>query len=267
MQGVKGAAYATVFSRSVEVMLLLFIIYRYNYVLAGKLKNMANITWPFVKRFFRTGYTVILNEFSWALGTMMCTAAYARMGEETYAAVQMALPIQNISFVLFIGIANACGVMLGNQIGACEEDKAFFCAKKFAMLGPALALLIGSVIFFSSDWLVSGYNVDASIKILASQILVVYALFLSARVFNLINIIGILRSGGDTIFTFFLDSGGIWLIAVPLAFLAGLVWRLPIYHVMALVSLEEIFKMTLGLRRLYSKKWVRNVAAQMDFSL
>jgi putative MATE family efflux protein len=265
--GVNGAALATVISRVLEMCLLLFIIYRYNYVLAGKIRELTDISSSFMRKFFRTSHTVILNEFFWALGMMMCTAAYARMGEQSYAAVQMAMPIQNIAFVLFIGIANACGVMLGNQIGACEEEKAFYCAKKFAVLGPALALLIGAFIAVNANWLVSGYNVSAPIKSSAANILVVFALFLSAKVFNLITVVGILRSGGDTRFTLALDSGGVWLIAVPLAFLGGLVWQLPIHIVIALASSEELFKMVLGLKRLYSRKWVKNVVAEMDLGL
>jgi putative MATE family efflux protein len=265
--GVKGAAIATVLSRGLEMCLLLFFVYRLDYVLAATWREMSDITVAYVKNFFKTAHTVILNEFFWAFGVMVCTIAYARMGERPYAALQMATPIQNISFVLFIGLANACAIMLGNQIGACEDEKAFYCAKKFVLIGPVLALLFGLVIIFNARWFVSGYNVDISVKTAASQILVVYALTLAARVFNLINIIGVLRSGGDTRYTLLLDSGGIWLIAVPMAFLGGMVWKLPIHLVMALVSAEELFKMVFGLQRLYSKKWVRNIVSEMDIGL
>jgi len=34
-----------------------------------------------------------------------------------------------------------------------------------------------------------------------------------------------LKAGGDTRFSFFLDTVGLWFIAVPLAFISGLVWH------------------------------------------
>ncbi|MCR3921961.1 MAG: MATE family efflux transporter [Firmicutes bacterium] len=265
--GVKGAAIATLIARVLEMVLLLFLIYRSNHLLAARWSELFDLSAAFIKRFFQTCYTVILNELFWALGVMMCNAAYARMGEQAYAAVQMTLPIQNISFVLFHGMSSACAVMLGAQIGASQDEKAFLCAKKFAVLGPALALLVGTGIIAMSSWLLSGYNVPDNIKTDAEKILIVFAFFLAAKVFNLINIVGILRSGGDTRFTLLLDSGGIWTIAVPLAFLGGLVWKLPIYQVVALVSLEEIFKIIFGLKRLYSKKWVRNIVARTNLGL
>lgn len=265
--GVQGAAVATLIARAVEMVLLVILIYRDQGVLAASLRELTDFGAPYIRRFFHTVYTVVLNEMSWSLGVMVCMLAYARMGESAYAAVQMALPIQNMFFVLFIGIANAAAVMLGQQIGACREEDAFACAKRLAVLGPMLAVLVGAVIIAGAKWFVSGYNVELPVKANAAKILVVFALYLSVRVFNLINIIGILRSGGDTRFTFFLDSGGVWLVAVPLAFLGGVVWQLPVYLVLALVSTEEFVKMIFGLRRLYSKKWVRNVVSEMDIGL
>jgi Na+-driven multidrug efflux pump len=61
----------------------------------------------------------------------------------------------------------------------------------------------------------------------------------------------------------FLEMGSVWLVGVPLAFLGALVWHLPVYIVVALVSLEEIIKTLIGIPRLISKKWVRNVVEHM----
>jgi len=40
-------------------------------------------------------------------------------------------------------------------------------------------------------------------------------LFLWLRAFNCVNIAGLLRSGGDTVFSLALDAGTMWLIGVP----------------------------------------------------
>jgi Na+-driven multidrug efflux pump len=85
-----------------------------------------------------------------------------------------------------------------------------------------------------------------------------------AKVFNYINIVGILRSGGDTTFCLLLDTGGVWLVGVPLVFLGGLVFHLPIYWVYALVQVEEVIKLIIGIPRLASKKWINNLAADMS---
>lgn len=46
----------------------------------------------------------------------------------------------------------------------------------------------------------------------------------------------------DTKFGLLLDAGAVWFVGVPLAFLGGLVWNLPIYWVYVLVHMEEVYK-------------------------
>ncbi|HHU77328.1 MAG TPA: hypothetical protein GXZ29_00345, partial [Clostridiales bacterium] len=78
-------------------------------------------------------------------------------------------------------------------------------------------------------------------------------------IFNLINIVGVLRSGGDTKFSLILDTIGVWFISIPLAILGGLVFRIPVYWVFFLVGLEEVFKFFLGLNRFRSRRWINNL--------
>lgn len=98
----------------------------------------------------------------------------------------------------------------------------------------------------------------------SSRIIVIFACILPFKVFNLFTVVGILRSGGDTTYALAMDAGGVWLIGVPFAFIGGLVWKLPIYWVFALVCSEEFFKATFGLYRLLSKKWIHNLVNQME---
>jgi Na+-driven multidrug efflux pump len=84
--------------------------------------------------------------------------------------------------------------------------------------------------------------------------------FLWLRVTNLIIFIGILRSGGDTRFAFFLDAGFIWLIGVPMALFGAFVLHLPVYLVYLMVMTEEASKFSLGLYRFFSRKWIHNLA-------
>ncbi len=76
-------------------------------------------------------------------------------------------------------------------------------------------------------------------------------------------LIGILRSGGDTRYAFFIDAGVIWTIGVPLAFLGGIVLHLPIYLVYLMVMTDEILKLILGLYRFYSQRWINSLAVHV----
>ena len=93
--------------------------------------------------------------------------------------------------------------------------------------------------------------------------ILIFAAYMPAKMFNYVNVVGMLRSGGDTKMCLFLDTSGVWVIGVPLAFLGALVWHLPIYAVYGLVMLEEVYKAILGYIRYRQKKWLRNLAVEV----
>ena len=50
-----------------------------------------------------------------------------------------------------------------------------------------------------------------------------------------------------------------WCIGLPIAFFSAFYLKLPVYWVMALIAVEEIYKLGVGIPRFLSKKWVRNL--------
>lgn len=93
--------------------------------------------------------------------------------------------------------------------------------------------------------------------------MLVFALLLPFKSISAVNIVGILRSGGDTLFGFFLDTTGVWLIGIPMAFLGGLYFRFPVYVVYGMVMIEEIYKTIAGFFRYKQKKWLKNLAIEL----
>ena len=257
--GVRGAAIATLISRVAEWMILFGLIYGRRHLLAASIPELLSFNRHYAARFFKTTFPVVLNESLWAVGVTMYIIVYARMGTNNVAAINIASTIERLSMVLFFGLANAAAVMIGNQIGAGDLKKAFSYASRFAFIGPSLGVLTGLMLIFLSPFMLSFYQISDSVFQSARGILLIYGLIMPVRVFNIVNIVGILRSGGDTRFTLMLDTVGVWVIAVPLAFLGGLYLGLPIEKVVLLIVIEEFFKAALGFWRFRSKKWINRL--------
>lgn len=263
---VNGAAIATVLARFVEALIIIAVTYGKKLVPAGKLKEMVDIKIDFVRQYFNTTIPVIMNEFLWALGLTMFAVVYARMGTGTFAAINIFATVERISMVVFFGLAQAAAVMIGHRIGAGEEGEALCYAKRFCSMGPILGIMTGVGLILAADPILSVYNVPLGVIVTTKKIIMVFAMIMPFKIFNSINVVGVLRSGGDTRFSLFLDTVGIWLIAVPLAFLSGLVWKLPPAQVYLLTALEEIFKLILGVNRLLTGKWINNLT-QTNYSV
>jgi Na+-driven multidrug efflux pump len=98
----------------------------------------------------------------------------------------------------------------------------------------------------------------------ASNIINIVTFFLWIRVNNMTTVVGILRAGGDTRFSLFLDGIIIWIVGVPMAYLGAFVFDLPVHLVYLCAMSEEATKWVLGIRRYFSRKWINNLTIQIE---
>ena len=256
--GVRGAALGTTISRIFETCLMIFFAYRTRTAAAVKLHELK-YSFSFFKKVLRTSLPAAINEVFWSLGITTYYAVYARIGTDAVAAVNINSTIENMTFVIFIGAANACAIMIGNEIGAGNENVAFDYGKRFLIICISLALLFGVFVILLRPYILSLYNIEQTSYEYAYKIQFIYAITMWLRVSNLILFIGILRSGGDTRYALMVEMGSIWLIGVPSALIGGFVLHWPVYYVYALVLSEELVKLMIVLPRFRSRKWIHNL--------
>lgn len=257
---VAGAAIATVIARTIEFILMFIYIYKAkDHPLAGKLKELMSWNLPMFKNTLKTSLPVIISESSWALGTTVYYIAYGMIGPSAIAVVQVAYIINDLFQSMFFGVGNAAAVMIGNEIGRNEMDKAYDYSRAFLKITLWLNVIISIGLFLVRNIIVNMYNFDPQTNLMLERSLIVFAIYMTPKMFTYMFICGILRSGGDTKFCMYLDLISIWIIGVPLAFFSVLVLKLPIYYVLAVVFSEELFKLVIVLKRYYSRKWINNL--------
>ncbi|HZM23786.1 MAG TPA: MATE family efflux transporter [Anaerolineales bacterium] len=262
--GIQGAAVAAVIARLLECVTLLTVIYRGNSPVAASLRELTNFDGGFFGKVIRPMFPVILNELLWALGVTTYNIIYGRMGTSSYAAMNIVSTIEQMAFVIFIGIANATSVLVGNRIGAGREEEAQLYAGRSLGLGVVGGIIIGLILQLVKEPVLSLYNVSPEVIENAGHVIDVVSLFLWVRVTNMTIVIGILRAGGDTRFSLFLDGIIIWLVGVPMAYLGANVFHLPVYLVYLCAMSEEVTKWFLGIARYRSRKWINDLAAQVE---
>lgn len=261
--GVRGAAAATVIARVVECGLLLGIVYGRKMHAAAALSAMARQNREFYPLFFRTAVPVLLHEGLYALGTTLYSVVYARMGTEALAAVEIGVTMEKLAGILAWGMAEACAIMVGNCIGAGENDAAYIYSKRFLWLSLALGAVGGLAVLGIRGPVLGLYRVSNTVRMISMHIFVIIALALPFRAFDFTMVVGVFRSGGDTRYNLFLEAGSIWLLGLPVAVAAGLVLKWNIIWVYGAVAcVEEIFRVSLGIIRFVGKKWIHNLVGR-----
>jgi Na+-driven multidrug efflux pump len=243
-----------------ETILLLLIIYSKKLPVAASLKNLINFRSLPLKKFFNTTIPVILTEIAWSLGITTYNLVFARIGTESIAAFNIANTISSLMAVIFIGLGNACAIMIGNRIGAGEKGLAIEYGKKYLLLTLIGSSVFGVLLIFITNPILMLYKVSTATIIFAKNILIFMAFSLPVRSLNFVLLIGILRSGGDTRTAFLIDAGVIWSVGVPLALLGAFVLKLPVHWVYLMVLTDEVVKLLLGLKRFFSQRWIHSLA-------
>ena len=201
----------------------------------------------------------MVGEILWSFGITTYMSVYAHIGTGSVAAVNIASTIEDVALVPFMGMGNACAIILGNRIGAGDTEDAADYARRFLMLAIGGALAMGLVIFLCARPLLTLYQISEDRTDAAQGVLVVMAAALWLKAANVMMIVGILRSGGDTRFALFADTATLWFIGVPMAMLGAFVLRLPVYWVVLMVMSDETTKFIICMWRVLSGRWVNNV--------
>jgi MATE family, multidrug efflux pump len=262
--GIRGAAVAAVIARFIECVTLLVITYWRKSPVAASLRELTGFDRVFFSRVIKPMLPVILNELLWSLGITTYNIIYGRMGTQSYAAINIVSTIEQVGFVVFIGISNATSVLVGNRIGSGREDEAYLYAGRSLGLGFLGGILLGLVLQFVKVPILSLYKVSPEVLQDASRIINVVSFFLWVRVNNMTTVVGILRAGGDTRFSLFLDGIIIWIVGVPMAYLGAFVFNWPVQLVYLCAMSEEVTKWFLGINRYLSRKWINNLTMHVE---
>jgi putative MATE family efflux protein len=257
--GVRGAAIGTAFGWAFECILLLVLVYARKTPLAVSPLTLFRFSRPFALNVLKTSMPAAINEVLWSLGITTYNAVYGHIGTDAIAAVNINATIEELVFVLFIGLGNACAIMVGNKIGAGGKDMAFEYGRRFLILGVAMAILGGMIVLSIRNFVIGLYPLSPSAVFNLYGLMTVYAFSNWLRVFNFMLFIGALRAGGDTRYSMFTELFSIWVVGVPAALIGGFVLDLPVYGVYALVLLEEAVKAVIVFRRFLSRRWIHDL--------
>lgn len=257
--GVEGAAIGTASGWMLQVILLFVLVHTWKTPLAANPLTFFSFDLSFFGRVLCTTLPALANEFFWSLGITTYNAIYARIGTDAIAAINVNATIEELGFVVFMGLGNACAVMVGNRIGAGKREEAYQTLWRVVTLAVIAAWVVGLTVFLLRDAVVSLYNLSPSGVDNVRVLMLVMACTIWIRMLNFTTFIGGLRAGGDTRFAMFMELFSIWGVGVPSAYIGAFVLGLPVYYVYLMVALEELVKAFISIWRIRSRKWMHDL--------
>lgn len=219
------------------------------------------------RRFVRFSTPVMCNETFWGLGTSLFPTIMGHMegSKEILAAYAIAGNITNLCTVGVFAISGTAAILIGQEIGSGHADRVWSLGALLNLLaflfgGAAGLLFLGALHLLIVPFLYPVFHdMSAAAQDICTMMLTVVFVMMPLRSFECTNIVGVLRGGGDVRMATLIDLTPLWAVALPLAALSGLVFKIGIFWVYLSMMSENVVKAVLSTRRFLSGKWINDV--------
>ena len=262
--GVAGAAIATVASRYVEMVIVVAWTH------GNPQKN------PFVKGLYKSfripatllrsitvkGMPLLLNEAAYTVGMAFLNQCYSRCGLDVVPALSISTTLYNLAAVVFRSLGNAVGILMGQMMGAGKDkDEVYNENKKLLAFCLATGIASAALTGLLAQAFPMLFNTTDSVRKLARGLIIISAVAMPLQAY-IFPVYFTLRAGGKTMVTFLFDSGAIWLLMLPIAFLGSRYTGLSIYVIYALCNGMDLIKCFVGYFFMRRKDWIQNLAVK-----
>ena len=255
--GVRGAAMATLVSRCVELLIVVWFLKSRERRLNLTLKKLLFIDKSYIRDYSRVSAPVLVNQALWGVAQMVQTGILGHLGGDVTAANAIAVQVYQV----LSGAASASGIVVGKTIGGGRREALRPLVATLQVLFVGIGLLSGGAIFLLRRPVLAvfGGALTARARELALRFMAVIALTTVGTAYQMSCDNGIIRGGGDTAFSARMNLVSMWGVVVPLSAAAAFWWMWPPAAVFFLLKWDQLYKIIPVALRLHSWKWVKSV--------
>ena len=264
--GVAGAGLATAISSLANPVLMFVISAIKKNVLIAPLKQIFALK-GFFKEFWSRALSVLLNELFWSFAIIGVNMVLGRMGTDNYAALTVERTIEGLVFVFFVGICNACNILVGKSIGAGDIEQGKQYAWRFLVFTPLLGVVTGLLILGLRYPLVGLFDLSSTASHTARTLLLIFAIDACVRYIPYVEVVGIFRAGGDTRVGLITDVVSHYVFILPAVILAGVVFKLSFLTTyIIMLAVDDVSKLVITIPYFHSMRWIKPIVVQTDAS-
>lgn len=264
--GIQGAAIATLASRCLELLIVIWFLKYKEHDLNLTLRKLIQIDHSYIRDYTHISLPVLLNAAMWGLAQMVQTGILGHLGAAAIAANSIATIVFQILSVVAYGSASAAGIVIGKTIGeayntpgAAGHGYLREMVHTLQILFIGIGIISGALIYFARTPVLSMYHISREAHDLAMQFMTILSITTVGTSYQMASDNGIIKGGGDTTFSMKMNLISMWGIIVPFSALAAFRLKWPPAAVFFLLKWDQLYKAIPVTLRIRSWKWVRKV--------
>lgn len=260
--GVRGAAIATLVSRTVELLIVIWFLKFREHTLRLNWRKLFFIDTSYIKDYIHVSLPMLVTQTMWGASSIIQTAILGNMENAA-----MVVPANSISVLVFqilsvvgYGAASAAAIMTGRTLGEGHKERIDQTAFTFQIMFCIIGVFTGLIILLSRGPVLQIYNtLSPEAAELTRQFITVLAITSVGTCYQMAADCGILRAGGDTKFAMWNNIVFVWLICLPCAALSAFVFHFSPVVVFFCLKMEQLGKCPVIFLRVRSKKWIKQI--------
>ena len=245
--GVKGAAVAVGIAEAAGS---LYLFFRCRPILRPSKRLRLDL----VRTIWNVGAPVSGERIVQQAGILLYTKIVLIYGTVSYAAHQVGLSIESLSFLPGYGFAIAAATMVGQSIGAGKYTRAKLENWEANRMAAFIMSGMGLIFFFFPYVLLRAFTSDEAVIDLGTLFLKIVALLQVPLALTMV-LAGSLRGAGDTRFIMIATMIGMWGVRIPIAFVMGYWLTMGVFYVWLAMIADWTVRMGLMLWRYRSERW------------
>lgn len=260
--GVRGAAIATLVSRTVELLIVIWFLKFREHTLRLNWRKLLFIDTSYIRDYIHVSLPMLVTQTMWGASSIIQTAILGNMENAA-----MVVPANSISVLVFqilsvvgYGAASAAAIMTGRTLGEGHKERIDQTAFTFQIMFCIIGVFTGLIILLSRGPVLQIYNtLSPEAAELTRQFITVLAITSVGTCYQMAADCGILRAGGDTRFAMWNNLVFVWLICLPCAALSAFVFHFSPVVVFFCLKMEQLGKCPVIFLRVRSKKWIKQI--------
>jgi MATE family multidrug resistance protein len=232
--GIRGAAYATVVSAGLRVLLYMAVVFLPAHSRTYGIVKGWRPDWSLFRRFIRFGLPNGMQFMLEMLGFTLFVLLVGRISSQALAATNVAFNINSLAFTPMLGFAFAVSTLVGQYLGADRPDLAersvnsafrMTCIYMGSFCLLYLSLPTIFVRFFGSRTDPEGFEAIRDTVVVLLRFVAAYSLF------DMLNIVyaHAIKGAGDTRFVMWVSVGLSWPILIVPTYLVSIVYQGSVY--------------------------------------
>ena len=240
--GIKGAAFATLIARVIELSIVLIYVRRVDKKLNLRLLSFIKPDAYYLKDFIKVATPVILSGFSWGIGMMLQIVILGHMSKTIVAANSISATVYQVMTSFAFGQVSSSSVIMGNTVGAGDMEKIRPYSRTLQLLYILSGIVTGIILLIIRDAVLSVYILEPETKELARTFISWLCIVVVFASYQYPAASGIVLGGGNTRYPVIVETLFIWLCVLPLSALSAFVWKLPAIATFLFLKSDQFLK-------------------------